>query len=447
MDIEGKIKRKHQELEQKAEAIKKGLVSKAKWVVIGGIVIAALFSSPMWFSTVEKGTYEIKQTAFFGNMYAKMDPGIWPQLYGTIDVWPKAFTFFFTHDEHEGEDFDQSIEVRFVDGSICNISGTARVHMPMTEDQAIALVADENYFSPRDVEHKLILPTIRNVLRMTANMMTAQESYASKRIDFNTWARDQIENGLYQTEDEVRPVKDLVSGETIMKTFKVVKTDDSDKPLYLSNPLIGSGIELRNFEIKAFEYADKVKEQISKQQEALMAIATKKAEAQKAEQEKLTIEAQGKAAVAKAKFAEEELKVKAVVKAQKDKEVQELDAQRDKAVAVIAGQQRKEVAQLDRDAAKLKKEELILLGEGEAAKKKAIIMADGALQQKLKALERINDTWARAHSKRPVPNVMFGGGDGKGSSVDSDTAMFQQAIMLMTLDKLGLDMEIKKGSE
>ena len=184
----------------------------------------------------------------------------------------------------------------------------------------------------------------------------------------------------------------ITCGEKVHKTFKIIKTVDGkpgSQPLYLDNPLEGTGITLKNFEIKTFEYAPKVKEQIATQQASLMAVATAITEAKKAEQEKLTIEAQGKAKVAKAQYEEEQKKIRAVVEAQKNKEVQELNAQRDKQVAVIGGEKRKTVAKLDRDAAKLKKEEQILLGQGESERKKLVLRADGALEQKLKTYERV----------------------------------------------------------
>jgi len=426
-------------IKQKTEQIVNKVKSSGKRMVLL-IIIAfiALIVSPKITETVSVGTYQTKQTAIWGTMHAKMNPGIWMQLWGDITEWPKAFTFFFTHDKGEGANYDQSIEVRFVDGSTCNISGTARVLMPTTEKEAIALVDNDGYQDWHEVQEKLVLPTIRNSLRMTANMMTAQESYSSRRIDYNTWARDQIENGLYETEDEIREVIDLVSGEKVKKTFKVVKKDANGIALFLSNPLKGTGIHLKNFEIKAFEYAPKVKEQISTQQEALMAVATAAANAKKAEQQKLTIEAEGKAKVAQAKYEEEQVKARAVVVAEREKEVQELNATRDKQVAVIGGEKRKQVAKLDKDASELTKQKNILDGEGIAKKKQLILAADGALAQKLETYQAVMSIWADAFSKRPVPTVMMGGG----KSGDKDAIEMADVVSLMALKQMGLDMSI-----
>jgi len=355
------------------------------------------------------------------------------QMFGDVTVWPKAETFFFTSDVTEGGKFDQSIEIRFADGSLCNLSGTLRIQLPTSPEQAIALATERGHKTYKDLEQKLILPTVRNVLRLTANMMTAEESYSSKRTDFIFAATDQIKNGLYQTTDDLRKIKDLVSGEMVTKTFKVIKTDTNGNPLYQQNPLKDTGITLRNFEVKRFVYEDKVKKQIAAQQEARMAVATAKAKAQEAEQDKLTIEAQGKAKVARAKYEKEQEKVRAVV-----------DAEKDKAVAETQATQRLNVAKLDRQAAEQTKQKEILLGQGESERKRLVISADGALTQKLATYERVVGTWADAYSKRHVPAYVVSGGDGKGTDTDMASNQFMNWMNMSIAKSFGLDLSIRQ---
>lgn len=415
----------------------KGNKKNLGFIIIGIVLVVGFLFSSALVETVEKGTYQVKQAAVTGNMSAKLTPGLWAQFFGDIEVWPKADTFFFTSDTKEGDAMDQSIEVRFVDGSICNISGTLRIMLPSSESEAIALTTVRGHKTYNDVESKLILPTVRNVLRLTANLMTARDSYSAKRADFITFARDQIVNGMYQTATEQRMVKDLISGEMVSKTFKIIKTIDGkpgSTPLYHLNPLAGTGITLANFEIKTFVYDDKVKDQIATQQEALMAVETAKAKAQEAEQNKLTIEAQGKADVAKARYEKMEEKVRAVVDAEKIKEVQ-----------VIAGEQRKAVAVLDKEAAIEKKQEQILLGEGEAERKRLVLAADGALEKKLATYERVMDSWADAYAKRKVPSVMMGGSGGNG--VDTNALSMSEVMSLMAMKQLGLDLTVPSGAK
>jgi len=424
-----------------------------QWVFrgfVGIFLVVGLICIPNIVETVDKGTYQVKQAAISGTMSAKMTPGFWFQNFGDIDVWPKAETYFFTHDNDTKGDVDEdtSIEVRFNDGSMCKISGTLRIIMPTTADPAIALVTVKNHKTYRDLQEKLIKPTLRNVLRTTANLMSARESYSEKRPDFVAWARDQISNGVYKTKEEKRHVEDLVTGQKTWKMVKVIRTDGKGGiPLYEPNPMEGTGIGLANFEIKSFVYEKKVQKQISKQQEARMAVETAKAEAEKARQGELKAVAEGKKNVAIAKYKQEQEKIKAVVIAQKNKEVQELDAARNKNVAVIAGNQRKEVATLDRDAAKLKKQELILLGEGQAKAKKLVIEADGALEQKLETYENVNARYAQAIERYQghwVPTTVMG--NSGGGNINGATALID-LLTVKTAKDLSLDMSIKAGTK
>lgn len=407
----------------------------ATLTVIGVVLLMGLICLPQMVSTVEKGTYEVKQAAITGVMDAKMTPGLWLQMFGDIDVWPKAETYFFTHDnDTRGDvDADTSIEVRFNDGSMCKISGTTRIIMPTTKDDAIHLVTERGHKTYADVQEKLIKPTVRRVLRSTANLMSARESYSEKRLDYITWARDQIEKGVYKTYEVKEQVEDLVTGEKQWKKVKKIREDKNGLPLHEANPLEGTGITLANFEIKSFVYEKKVQDQISKQQEARMAVETAKAKAEEARQERLKSIAEGEKNVAVAKYQKEEEKIRAVVDAEKEKET-----------AVIAGQQRKEVAVLDRDAAKLEKERLTLLGQGEAARKKAVMTADGALQQKLETYEKVNQMYADAimnYKGNWVPTTQFGGGDsvpGGGANALIDMLTAKTAM------DLNLNMEMKQ---
>jgi len=405
------------------------------------LVVVGLFSLPMIVDTVEKGTYQVKQAAVTGAMDAKMTPGLWLQAWCDIDEWPKAETFFFTHDNDTAGDVDvdTSMEVRFNDGSMCKISGTARVIMPITKDEAIALTTIRGHKTYLDVQEKLIKPTVRNVLRSTANLMSARESYSEKRPDFVTWSRDQITNGVYVTQETTKQVKDLVTGEMIWKHVKKIKLGEDGLPMYQANPMADTGIELKNFEIKSFVYEKKVQLQISSQQEARMAVETAKAQAEKAEQDRLTIEAEGKAKVATAKYEEEQVKMRAVVVAQRDKEVK-----------IIEGERIKEYAALERDAAKLQKERNILDGQGLAEKRKLVLAADGALKQKLATFESVQKYWADAYSQRKVPAYYItgsGGAGGESGNLDMETKIFQQNMNLLMLKQLGLDMTISTQTE
>ena len=124
-----------------------------------------------------------------------------------------------------------------------------------------------------------------------------------------------------------------------------------------------------------------------------MKVQTAVASAKEAEQRAITVAKEGEANAAAAKWAQEV----------------------EKAKAVTLAQQEFEVAQLGAKSAEQKKRAEILLGEGEATRKKLVMQADGALEKKLAAYVETQKVWAEAMSKmnQPVvPGVMLGGGQG-----------------------------------
>ena len=405
------------------------------------MLFVLMFSAGSIFETVPAGFYQIKQAAISGTLSAKMDSGLWMQNFGDIFTFPKSETFFFTADTKEGKPVDESIEVTFADGSICNISGTARIMMPTTEKEALHLTADLGFRDYHSVEQKLILPTVRRALVLTATMMTAQESYNVKRPDFLKWASGQIEHGIAATDEVEKEIKDLATGETSMKMVKVIRVKDG-QTVYESNPLEGTGIKLQNFEVKKFKYSPKVEEQIAKQQEAIMGVATAKADALKAEQAKITAEANGKAAVTTAQYAKETEKIQAVVDAQKVKEVAIMKANQEKEATIIDAEREKEKSRLMKDAAEFTKQEQILLGQGESERKRLVMEADGALEKKLEAAKYMADVWAKAYANRQVPAYYVEGGSGSGN-MDNQSSQFMNMMNTTVAKNLGLDLSIQ----
>ena len=121
-----------------------------------------------------------------------------------------------------------------------------------------------------------------------------------------------------------------------------------------------------------------------------MYVQTAIAAAKKAEQNAITVEKQGEAEAMKAKWDQEVIKARAVTESE----------------------QKKEVAKLDKEAAEFKKQELILLGQGEAERKKLVMNADGALEKKLEVYKEVNLRYAEAIEKYKgnwVPSVTMGG--------------------------------------
>jgi regulator of protease activity HflC (stomatin/prohibitin superfamily) len=406
-------------------------------VIVIVLLVGVAMLGAQLVSNVEKGTYEVRQSWITGHVSAKMDPGWWIKV-GTITPWPKAETFYFTRGQDSKFDWkdDHSIVVQFNEGSECNVSGTCRVTLPRTEKEAVALTVDYGYRTWEDLMYKLVQPQVRKALILIANQMSARESYSDRRADFIYLTADQLLNGLYAYDELEKEVEDPVTGKKVKRLVKVIRRGKDGKPLRDSNPFQPLGVTVDNLDIRAWHYSDKVRAQIEKQQQAYMDIQTAIANAQKAEQEKLTAEAEGKAKVAKARYEQEMVKAQEIVKGQKDKEVAELRAQ-----------QELEVAKLMAQAADQKKLALIREAQGEAEGKRLKREADNYEALKIQAAVDIHRSWADAFAKRRVPLVT--GVDESRSGETSSGLPAQKGIVdLLILKALGININLdQKAAE
>ena len=415
-------------------------------------IIALLFLlvfSAQVVETVDKGTFHVKQAAVSGTITAHTETGIYFQNFGTVEKWPTAETFRFTADKdsEEDTDVDSSIEVRFSDGSMANISGTLRVSLPKVEVDITKMVNEENFKDYLAVESKLIMPAVRAALRHTANMMTARESYSERRNEFMTLAWDQIQFGLYHTEEYTEEAIDPISGMIgRVKRVRLLK-DNAGEYLRSASPITSVGIRLTNFEVKEFRYEKRVLDQITKQQAASMAVATAKAEAQRAEQDAITKEAEGKALVMEAKYVEEQKKVVAVTQAEQKvavaiqaKEEAETKAAALKAVKIIEAEAMKEAAVLTAEAITIEASARKDAALSEADGRRALMEADGALPLILEAKKAIHASWASASAQRSVPTNVFGGGVMNTDGQIGQTSMQMQDTMnLILLKGMGVE--------
>jgi regulator of protease activity HflC (stomatin/prohibitin superfamily) len=412
--------------------------------ILGCILLFLLIASSQIVSNVAKGTYEVKQSWITGDVTAKMTPGWWWKI-GAIQDWPVAETFYFTRGKDSKADSpdDFSVLVQFNEGSDCNISGTARVTLPKGDREAVALTVNHGYRNWEDVKEKLVRTQIRLALMLAANQMSARESYYDKRADFISMVSDQLTNGMYAYTEVEKEIEDPGTGKKVTKVVKVIKKDKDGSPVRRGNPFTDVGVSVSNLDIKGFLYSPKVQEQILKQQKAYMDIQTAVADAQKAEQEKLTAEAQGKANVATARYAEETEKIKAVVKAQKDKEVAELGASRDKSVAETAAQRDLDVAMLNTKAAEQRKLAAILEAEGFAKATRLKMESDNYQALKVQAAVDIHRAYAEALSKRRVPLIEGSAGLIDGKPGDGGMFASQKGLVdLMILKALGMKVDL-----
>lgn len=370
------------------------------------------------FEDIDAGEIVVIQDPIDGELHVYKTSGIVWQGGGKATHYKKSNTFWFSYVVDGGDTTkDLSIPVKWNDGGHATISGSVRYDLPVDDGQIIKL--HSIFGSQEAIEQQVIKTNIEKAVYLTGPLMTSKESYAERRNDLIFYIEDQASKGVYKTRQiEVKEIDPITGNEkTTTKVDIQVDSNGVFKRQEVS-PIVTSGIKLYNISINGIKYDAAVEAQIANQQRAIMEVQTAIANAKRAEQEALTTAKQGEANAAAAKWEQEVIKAKMVT-----------EAEAANAVAILAVK-----------TAQLNKEKLILEGEGEAAKKRLIMQANGALEQKLEAWLRSQQYWSDAFSKYQgnfVPQIQTGSGP------NANALNFMEIMGMKAAKDLSLDMSNK----
>lgn len=398
-----------------------------KYSVIGLIAFGLFFLfalSGSLVETVDADEIAVIQAPISGELKPYISPGLKFQGFGTVTKYKKESQYWFSALEDQGGKEDRSIRIRFNDGGHARMSGSVRWRMPMDEDNIEKV--HMTYGSQKAVEQQLVRTVIEKAVYMTGPLMSSKESYAERRNDLISFIDDQASIGVYNTTTKEVKGTDPLSGKE--KTFTVVEINTDSSGVFQRqevSPLKDSGVSIYNLSLNTIKYNEVIEKQIAQQQNATMQVQTAIAKAKEAEQDAIRAEKEGQAKAARAKWEQE------VIKAQ----------------VVTEGEQQKEVAKLSMEAAEYYKQEQILKGEGDAARKKLVMSADGALDKKLEAWVQVNQRYAEAiqnYQGNWVPTTVMGSNSGKSTGGAQD---FIDLMMMKTAKDLSLDISVPKGNQ
>lgn len=386
-------------------------------LLVGLIVVANMVT------TVNADEIVVKQDVVGGQLHVWDTPGVHWQNFGTITRYKRSAQLWFSAKKDEGKETDDSIKVRFNDGGHGNISGSLRYTLPTDPNKMI--LVHQTYHSMEAIDHELVRQVVNKGVYMSGPLMSSRESYAERRADLINYITDQIVYGVYRTEHEQTKTTDPLTGQE--KTVDVVRPKVHEgAPNGIEreeeSPIQRFGMNASNITINGIDYDPTVEAQIKQQQEAIMAVQQAIVNAKKAEQDTLTVEQQGKAAAAKAKWDQEVEKATAVTSAEKDK-----------AVAVTKAEQNKEVAQLSLDTAKLAAQQTIAEAKADADSKRLAMQANNYFLEKLDAAKEvaIHEADARG-AQRPTPDIVVGGSGATSSTNSSQDLLGLAMVKLMS---------------
>ena len=367
-----------------------------KWnlLIIGVIVAFTLMLSGSIVEDVAADEIIINQVPISGTLQFWVNPGMYFQKFGSTTMYQKSFQIWFSDKEEQGTDLDAAINVVFNDGGNGWISGSIRIMFPL-DAQHLRLI-HTTFGSMDNLVHELVKPTVTKVVFSTGPLMNSYESYAAKKNDFIRYIEDQLRHGIYRTVSRQKTIHDEFTGKP--KVITVAELDTSaTAPGGLARqedaPFELFGLQIAAVSIEKIRYDKVITDQIASQQKAQMEVQTAIANTKKQEQQLIQEQKRGEKEAVVAKWEQEVIKARAVTEAE----------------------QKMEVAKLDKVAAEYTKQKEILLGEGEATRKRLVMQADGQLKVKLDAYIKVQGLWADAVAKYGgnwVPQTVLGGGSG-----------------------------------
>ncbi len=392
----------------------------AVWTVVG---LAVLGIGMNMIGDNNNGYYQIVEAFYTGSLSARYDPGMYRKMLADVYTYKIEDAYDFVKVD---DDNDSRVDVRFNDGGIAKISGNVRFRIPRVDEYLFKI--HKHFRGNKEMVHECILQLVNESVILTAALMSSEEAYTTKRSAFSEMSRDQVMDGVYLTESRITLDKDPDTGEPVRKEIVDIMRGPDGKSVRKENPLEDYGIQIAQFIIKEIDYEQATLNQIKAKREALQAIATAKAAADKAIQDKKTAEETGKKAVTEAEYT-------ARVDMQRDIVVAE--QQRDSAITI--SQARLSVAKLNRQKAEQYKMEQILKGDGEAEKRRKVMLADGALAQRIQTYKEVIGYWAVAYAKhRPTPEIEVGN-----NKADNNGYSLLLAINEHVQKDLGLDLTFK----
>lgn len=399
-----------------------GPVKIAKKTVFG-IIGAVLLLFLIWaFCSIAEDTDKSKnyvcQYPVTGKYEVWTEGGLQWQLFGNVYDYNKTSQIDFTaFDEERGsinvEENNHAASVTFSDKGRGFIIGSFRVVLPNDDDNMKKIQRD--FGSERALINNLVRPTLYKVIISCGPLMTSLQSVSETRTDLIDYITDQLNNGVYRTKTIKVEQKNDITGEKEIITMSE-RIEDPNSPMGYKrqevSPFSQYGITCGLVSITDIKYDKTTQDQIDAQKQANLAVITAKTKAVEAQQQAILIEEKGKAEAAQAKWKQE----------------------KEKALAVTKAEQEREVSRLAAEKAEFDKRKVIAQGQAEAEANRLKVSAGLTPQERAEWDYKTKVGVAEALANIALPKVvMTGGNTGSGS-----TAMDAMGLKMMTdlVDKM-----------
>ena len=395
-----------------------GLKQKVGAIVALVIVIALTFLSLKLFEDANKSKNYVVQMPITGAYHTWTDGGLQWQGFGRVEEYSKTSQIEFTGVQANENGYiavgeNPAAQATFNDNGRGMIIGSFRVVLPNDAQNMEKIQRD--FGSERALINNLVKPTLYKVVTACGPLMSSLESVSATRTDLIAYITDQLNNGVYKTRSiKTEVINELTGDKEIRTQAMIIENPEAVGGFERQevSPFSMYGISCGLVSITDIKYDRDTQNQIDAQKQANLAVITAKTKSLEAIQRTVQITEEGKAAAEKAKWEQE----------------------KEKAVAVTRAEQEREVSRLAAEKAEFDKTRVIAEGEAEAAANRAKVAAGLTPQEAAEWAYKTKVGVAEAVAKVELPKIVMGSNGNGGGSSAMDIMSLKMATDLV--DKL-----------
>lgn len=373
--------------------------------LLGVILTLTLFSVVNPFASNNAGDYQIIQKAN-GELLVQDQPKkwYWAGLFSKVTTYPRNLTVQVGPDAKKSPDTDYWEAVHtatFAGGDQAQAGHTVKWNLPTSDEKRIDL--HEEYTSPSDLMTTTLVQYQKETFNYSTQRMESESHYSGGNAKLKSYFDDQLRNGHVLTKSYVDTQIDALTGES--KSVIVVEPELDAQGLIVRNTsdIQKYGIIPTFSSIDHVDYDPRIKQKLQDKIDAAADKATAKERLITAQQEAETAKVEGQKLIEETRAQELAIKEKAVIEAQREKEV--------------AGQ-RLEQAKLDAAAELAMKK---AQAEGDKLK-----VAAGLTPREKAEIEKATAIGVAAElAKTNFPETMIFGGGGNGDSSPLEALGFE----------------------
>lgn len=373
-------------------------------IISAAAVILFLFLSLSMFEDASKSKNYVCQMPITGAYHVWTEGGLQWQGFGNVESYNKTSQVEFSELQKDDNGYvatgkNPAAALTFNDKGRGMIVGSFRVVLP-TDNQNMQKI-QRDFGSEEALINNLVRPTLYKVVTACGPLMSSLESVSETRTDLIFYIQDQLNNGVYKTRTIKEEVTNELTGDKEVRTrSEIVVSGDNTVGGYSrqeTSPFSMYGVTCGLVSISDIKYDKATQDQIDAQKQANLAVITAKTKSLEAIQRTVQITEEGKAAAEKAKWEQE----------------------KEKAIAVTKAEQEREVSKLAAEKAEFEKKRIIAEGEAEAAANRAKVAAGLTPQERAEwdYKTAVGIAEALANSKVSwVPDVIMNNGASSGNN-------------------------------